>query len=104
MTNFGGAGGFAGGRPLDPDDAFEATVNRVLGDKIRASSETAAAIWSALANIIWKHENGDTAQYTFRAAGDLVAAIRGEGDYMKWYCSGPYATVSVEISNALTAE
>lgn len=104
MTQFGGAGGLTGGRAIAADDAFEVAVNRALGDRIRADERIAAAMWSALANVDWKHAGGDTACYTFRAAGDLIAAIRGSGDYMDWYCSGDYATVSDEIAAALAAE
>jgi hypothetical protein len=89
---------------LDPDDLFAFTVDYVLGDRIRANDAVAAAMWSALTNIEWLHSNGDTASYTFRDAGSLIAAIRGNGDYMDWYCAGPYATVSAEIAEALAAE
>lgn len=41
---------------------------------------------------------------SFRAAGDLIAAILGRGDYMDWYCSGQYATVSERIDSAMSAE
>lgn len=104
MTDFGGMGGMPGGRELDPDDLFEAAVDRVLGDKIRDSDDIATQMWSALANVDWVHDNGDTAGYSFRAAGDLVAAIRGSGNYMDWYCSGPYGQVSALIEDALAAE
>lgn len=104
MTVYGGPGGVPGGRSLNPDDAFEAAVERCLGDRIRASEAFGCEVWSALANMDWHHVDGDSAGYSFRAAGDLVAAIRGEGDYMVWYCCGPYAVVSDEIRTALAAE
>lgn len=104
MTTYGGMGGVWDGRALDPDDAFEQAVNRVLGARIRASDDDAAAMWFALANADWKHVNGDEAGYSFRAAEDMIAAIRGSGMHMDWYYSGPYATVAPWIEDALKAE
>lgn len=104
MTAFGGLGGVAGGRPLDETDAFEAAVARALGPQMREDDELCAEVWSSLANAGWRHENGDTAGYSFRAAGDLVASVLGRGDYLDWYCSGPYATCSERVRRALAAE
>ena len=94
MTEFGGWGGVAGGRQLDAEDEFEMAVDRALGDSMRSSHEQCRRMWSALANMSWRHENGDTASYSFRAAGDLISAIIRRGDYLDWYCRGPYAYVS----------
>lgn len=104
--SFGGLGGSMELIPLDDlrYDLFVMAVNRALGDKIRADDATASAMWSALANQDWTHENGDTAGYSFRAAGDLIASIRGSGNYIDWYCSGPYAEVRDDIREALAKE
>jgi hypothetical protein len=104
MTHFGGLGGIMGGRSVDNEDIFEVMLARVFGERIKTYDVFCTELWSALTNIDWKHTNGDTAGYSFRAAGDVIAAIRGEGCYMDWYCSGSDGVVSKEIATALAAE
>lgn len=104
MTIYGGLGGIPGGRVINHEDRFESTVERLFGPLIRASNDAASEMWSALANVDWRHTDGDEAGYSFRAAGDLVAAVRGSGEYMDWYCSGPYAVVADWIEEGLSSE
>lgn len=115
--DFGGMGGVAGGRPRDPDDLFEAALDRALGERLRAEhfgkppreglyegKGIGHRLWGSLANVDWTHTNGDTASYSFRAAGDLIAAILGEGDYMDWYCSAASGVLDDEVAEAMAKE
>lgn len=124
MTDFGGLGGVSGGRGRDPADLFEAAVERAFGERLRyerargldaRKADAAegvgwdrhglgARLWGSLANIDWVHENGDTAGYSFRAAGDMIAAVVGDGDYMDWYCSADAGVVDGEVAEALARE
>ena len=105
MTNYGGLGGLSEGRVINGDDAFEMMIVRVFGERMRTDDELCSQIWSALANIDWYHPaNYDSASYSFRAAGDLIAAIRGTGCYIDWYCSGPDASITDEIRQSFKKE
>jgi len=84
---------------------FKAAVEKTLGDAIRKDDDIARDMWCALANVDWYHpESKEMASYSFRAAGGLIADIRGKGSYLDWYCSGPYATVSEFIHRSLKKE
>ncbi len=103
MTEYGGIGGYVDGRPIDRDDPFETMIARVFGERMKTDNKLCRHIWSALANVQWRRD-GDEAFYSFRAAGDMIAAIRGNGNYLDWYCSGPYATIADEIRDAFGKE
>lgn len=85
---------------------FDDDVRAVLGSQIRANDEAATEFWSSLANVGWFHESQPEQEvsYSFRAAGGLIAEIRGEGDYIDWYCSGPYAVVASWIAEAMASK
>lgn len=103
MTDWGGMGGLKECRTLEEGNPFEAALEAAIGDRIRASDPDAAQAWGALANIEWFDENGDTATYSFRAAGDLIAAIRKSGTYLDWYCEARDTHVEPWIAKAMKA-
>lgn len=120
--SFGGLGGVTGGRERDDTDEFENAIERAFGEALRSQYEDyktaqmnsrqdqyeealGARLWCALANRDWLHDSGDDASYSFRAAGDLIAAVIGKGDYMDWYCARlDYGTVSEDIEAAMAKE
>jgi hypothetical protein len=104
MADYVRFGGIIGGRALDLADAFEFALSRQLGDRMKTDDDLCTAVWCALSNVEWAHENGGRARYSFRAAGDLVAAVRGDGDYLDWYCSGRDSVVRPDIGEALARE
>lgn len=101
MTEYGGLGGIPGGRSLNYEDRFEMDLAAALGPRMIDSADLCRRVWGSLANCDWIHESGDTAGYSFRAAGDLIAAIIGHGDYMDWYCSAPAGNPDAEVEAAL---
>lgn len=84
---------------------FEQDLKFHLAEKMKESEEFCVEVWSALANVNWYHpESHDEYGCSFRYAGGLIAEILGDYsdmNYMKWYCSGPYATVSDTIARAM---
>ena len=96
--------GVPSGRAHRPYKQFEAAIDRAIGKQIRSDGACGVALWSSLANVQWHGPDGEVVSYSFRCAGDLVAWVREEGDYMDWYCSGPLAAVAPWIGQALAAE
>ena len=76
---------------------FESDLEKTFEKRMKESDDFCTQIWSALANIIWKHKSGEEYSCTFRYAGGMIADIIDKGGYMDWYCSGPCETVSDEI-------
>lgn len=92
-----------GGPPLEAVVMrdFEADLEALFGAKIKTDDGFCENVWSALANKIWRNIDGAEFACTFRYAGGLIADIRGSGNYMDWYCSGPCETVTEEIENGM---
>lgn len=87
-----------------PRKQFEAAVDRTVGDRVRSEGACGADLWSALTNVEWQGPDGQIIFYSFRTAGDLVAWVREEGDYVEWFCGDDPGVVASWIGDALAAE
>lgn len=62
--------------------------------KVRASNAYAQNLYAAMCNRdfqkndVWPRLANNTWSCSWRYAGGIVADMRGQGDYMDWYCSG----------------
>jgi hypothetical protein len=78
--------------------------------KVRASEAYAQNLYAAMCNRdfqrndVWPVLKNETWSASWRYAGGIVADMRGEGDYMDWYCSGIQGELSAEELAEMTAE
>ena len=97
------AGGCDPRRPVNYDDPFEVSVYFQLGPKMVMNRSFCEDVWSALTNVTWvgdaRHGHARVG-YTFRAAGDVIAAILDDGDYLDWTLGRP-GVVSDEIAKLM---
>lgn len=62
--------------------------------KVRASEAYAQNLYAAMCNRdfqkneVWSQLKDQTWGCSWRYAGGIIADMRGEGDYIDWYCSG----------------
>ena len=65
--------------------------------KIKSRDDYAQNLYAAFCNMQWQKTEtfpilkNDLWSVSWRSAGGVVASIRGEGDYMDYYCSGIYS-------------
>jgi hypothetical protein len=78
--------------------------------KVRASEAYAQNLYAAMCNRdfqrndVWPVLKNETWGASWRYAGGIVADMRGEGDYMDWYCSGIQGEISAEELAEMTVE
>ena len=78
--------------------------------KVRASEAYAQNLYAAMCNNdfqridVWPVLKNETWGCSWRSAGGIVANMRGEGDYIDWYCSGIRNDLSDEEYQAMTKE
>jgi hypothetical protein len=95
------SGGVSGGRPIDTTDLFEVALAAYFQGVDRDRRTFSEALWSSLTNIVWSHATIGARLYSYRAAGDLVAALHGDSDYLEWYCSSPSGAIDEDIDRVL---
>ena len=67
---------------------------RWIVEKVRADDAYAQNLYAAMCNMRWQYQDvwallkDQLWSVSWRSAGSIVADLRGEGDYMDWYCSG----------------
>jgi len=78
--------------------------------KVRASEAYAQNLYAAMCNQdfqkndVWPLLKNETWSVSWRYAGGIVADMRGEGDYMDWYCSGIQGELSEQELAEMTVE
>jgi hypothetical protein len=76
-------------RNLEDDIRADAEIMQKMQDEVYAQN-----VYAALCNIRWQPTEVWTVLQdewwtcSWRSAGGIVADLRGQGDYMSWYCSG----------------
>ena len=105
-------------RSLDPawqkhNLEFDLRTTDWILAKVRESRVYAQNLYAALCNNdfqkqdVWTILKDQTWGASWRSAGGIVANMRGEGDYIDWYCSGirdQMATLEQAEWNMLTLE
>lgn len=83
--------------PTNPDLEQDLLAAAWLVDKVKQRNDYAQNVYAALCNNefqrqeIWPVLSDQRWSCTWRYAGSIVANLRGEGEYMDWYCSGSRA-------------
>ena len=66
------------------------------------SSAFAELLYASLCGTRWRHQTTGTVwSASMRQAGAIVASVRGEGDYLDWYCSGGEDVVDERIATLI---
>jgi hypothetical protein len=79
---------------LPPDLEQDLHHTAWLVDKIRHRDDYAQNIYAALCNTEWQRQDvwpmlkDQRWSCSWRHASAIVASVRGQGDYLDWYCSG----------------
>jgi len=91
----------------DFDKKFDEDFRSLFTERLKEDSKFGWELWSSLANVSWYHEDDPertNCRRSFRGAGSLIAVMEGKDKYTKWYCAGPYETVSGFIAERMASK
>jgi len=91
----------------DFDKKFDDDFKELFTERLKENEDFGCELWSAMANVSWYNEEDPDETYcrrSFRSAGSLIAVMEGKDKYTKWYCSGPYETVSEYIAEKMASK
>jgi len=78
--------------------------------KVRDSETYAQNLYAAMCNNVfqpnqvWPRLKDEYWSCSWRAAGGIVAELRGQGDYMDWYCSGIFGAGEADSYQGYVSE
>lgn len=73
---------------------YDLRTSEYMIEKVRSDDVYAQNLYAAMCNNdfqrneVWPILSGKTWSCSWRYAGGIVADMKGEGDYIDWYCSG----------------
>ena len=71
--------GVASTRIHRPAKQFEATLDRLFGERVQTDGAFGVDLWCALASVEWRNRQGETVYYSHRLAGEVVVWVREDG-------------------------
>ena len=89
-------------RQVNYDLESDITADSEIVAKVKQSKSYAQNLYAAMCNMRWQKSEvipilkEDLWSCTWRYAGGIVADLRGEGDYLNWYCSGMSGGVDLD--------
>ena len=89
------------------DQKFEDDFRELFTARLKENEDFGCELWSAMANVGWYHKDdpdNTECSRSFRSAGSMIASMLGKGNYIDWYCSGPYGTVSKYIAEKMASK
>jgi len=90
---------YAPGADLARDLALSARIRSCVQNDLFAG-----LLYAALCATKWRHRDAKvTWSCSWRAAGNVVAGLRGDGDYLTWYCWGHEETFDEAVLAELDA-
>ena len=89
---------------IPPDLERDMAMSARIPALVHGSELFARLLYAALCNTVWMHgATGQQWRISWRGAGSVVARLRGNGDYLDWYCGGEEATVDEQVLAELRA-